>query len=119
MLRMKQILLVELISCGAVVKLTQFNERHSIERLLCQRNSCTFWPDDQPHWGKKGRRLNRSPNAGRTEPKWLTGSSCVSLDMKSVMQYVLLQRRQICPKYTDLPATYLSDSFTGTSEMFV
>lgn len=35
MLRMKQILLVELISCGAVVKLTQFSERHSIEQLLC------------------------------------------------------------------------------------
>lgn len=53
MLRMKQILLVELISCGAVVKPTQFNERLSIEQLFCQRDSCTFWPDDQPLWNKR------------------------------------------------------------------
>lgn len=103
MLRMKRILQAELMSRGAVVRPTQFNERRSIEQLFCLRNSCTFWPDDRPLWkGKKGRCLNGSPNAGRTEPKWLTGSSCASLDMKSVMQFCCSEDRsvpntQTCP----------------------
>lgn len=42
---------------------------------------------------RKGRFLNRSYNTGRTAPKCLTGSS--SLDMTSVVQYVLLHRGQI------------------------
>lgn len=66
---------------------------------------------------KKNREMNRTwtdrPNTGRAAPSgWL--EALVYLLM-SIIQYVLLQGRQICLLYTDLCAAYLSDKF---SEMF-
>lgn len=88
----------------------QFSQHHSAEQICCQKNSCTFWPDEQlttavpPTQG--GPNLN----------DWLEALVHLLLWRLSSTMFGC---RDIVANYTGLPDTYRSDSFTGTSEMFM
>lgn len=77
------------------------NNCHCIEQLLCQMNCCTFRPDDQPLWKMREmpEQISRT-QGGLKLSGWLEALVYLLI---SVKQNVLLQRRQICPRNTDVP----------------